>query len=923
MRPRSVGGRLAALVLLSALLGAASLPSSAAAQNRIIRSFAMAEGLPNPQITALLEDRKGFLWIGTLEGVSRFDGTVFTNYSAESGVPLGRIYAIHQASDGRIYLGGEGGAAVFDGQRFLPLTDRPIRSIAGLADGTVLFGGSLGLVSRRPEGTWKTLLSPEDSRLAGASITALYVTRDLTLYIGTDVRGCFTMREIGIAAVAHSFPGEIDAFLEGSDRTLYVGTRAGLAILRSGSWQTVPALQRRTIKSLAIDEDGVLYLGTQASGVLRRRASTWEPLGSITRESGLSSNQVHAVHAVPGGPVFFGTDEGLDVFNGDAVATWTRDQGLPDATVWSLAEDERGDLYAAVAKGGVMALRQGRWHPLSGRLAAATAVHAGRSGRLYAGDFAGRVWIFAAGRLSRTVQLPENAWVTDILEGPEGVIYAATRKGLAIVRGTKIRFLRAQDGLPNREIFSLALAPDGTLYLATAGGLAALREEAVVRAWTRKDGLPNDCVLSVRIGRDGSLVLGTLNGLTILREGRTATYDKRDGLTNNVINCILEDSAGRFYLNTNGGVNVLDLQSPERATVLPAYGLGQRTGNVGACLRDRRGRLWFGIQSAVTMIDPAAARPRRRPRVLLRRDDLTFSFTGIDLAAHRMRFRFRLDGPVHDEMETEQRAQRYPFLQPGSYRFEVKAVNDAGLWSDPATLTFTVPAPPWWSRPAVVLSLAAAAVLLAAGFYSAARVRQLLEVERLRTAIAADLHDQIGAGLTDIAILSEVAVRKAGDLPELARVSATARELVDGMGDIVWLVNPRRDSLYELFLRLKDSYAELFAHAGAQLEVADLSPFEKVRLPMAYRRDLHLLFQEALRNALRHSGCQHAELSVALHGRRLEVLLRDDGRGFDPDRTGQGEGLETMRRRAARLGGRLAIDSSATGTEVRFAGSVG
>jgi signal transduction histidine kinase len=143
------------------------------------------------------------------------------------------------------------------------------------------------------------------------------------------------------------------------------------------------------------------------------------------------------------------------------------------------------------------------------------------------------------------------------------------------------------------------------------------------------------------------------------------------------------------------------------------------------------------------------------------------------------------------------------------------------------------------------------------------------------------------------------------------------------MGDIVWLVNPRRDSLYELFLRLKDSYAELFAHAGAQLEVADLSPFEKVRLPMAYRRDLHLLFQEALRNALRHSGCQHAELSVALHGRRLEVLLRDDGRGFDPDRTGQGEGLETMRRRAARLGGRLAIDSSATGTEVRFAGSVG
>jgi signal transduction histidine kinase len=215
-------------------------------------------------------------------------------------------------------------------------------------------------------------------------------------------------------------------------------------------------------------------------------------------------------------------------------------------------------------------------------------------------------------------------------------------------------------------------------------------------------------------------------------------------------------------------------------------------------------------------------------------------------------------------------------------------------------------------------------IALLASLYAVARTRRLLQIERLRASIAADLHDQVGAGLTDIAILSAVAARKAGDLPELPRIAATARDLVDGMGDLVWLINPRWDTLDELFLRLKDSYAELFAHGGAQLEIIeDLARCAGVRLPMAWRQDLHLLFKEALRNALRHSGCRRAELSVTLRGRRLAVALRDDGRGFDPEqRHGQGEGLDSMRRRAGNLRGRLTIDSSPEGTTVCFAGTI-
>lgn len=343
---------------------------------------------------------------------------------------------------------------------------------------------------------------------------------------------------------------------------------------------------------------------------------------------------------------------------------------------------------------------------------------------------------------------------------------------------------------------------------------------------------------------------------------------------------------------------------------------------------------------------PPRERTRRRPRARLTglhvrhpaskkgekpfhkdRKDLTFSFAGIDQEIDQktrsMKFRYKLVGLNSNWIETDGRSAQYSDLQPGKYRFEVQqAVNDAGLWSQPVGISFSVkPRPLWRRNRPLVFVLGGAGIVFMGSLYSAVRSRRLLQMERLRASIAANLHDQIGAGLTDIAILSEVAARKAGDLPELARVAATARELVDGMGDIVWLVNPRRDSLYELFLRLKDAYAELFAHAGAQLIVGDLSPFEGARLPMAYRQDLHLLFQEALRNALRHSGCRHARLSVTLHRRDLEVDLRDDGHGFDPECRG-GEGLETMRRRAERLGGRLSIESSPKGTVVRFVGRI-
>ncbi|HEX6902178.1 MAG TPA: two-component regulator propeller domain-containing protein [Thermoanaerobaculia bacterium] len=938
-------GRLAALALG---LGAACLPSLGHAQERIDRSFRMADGLSNPQIYAISQDRDGFLWIGTWDGVNRFDGVHFTRFLDQDGVPPGRILALHQAADGPLYLGGDGGGAFFDGERFLPLSPASglagaaITAIAGLWDGTVFFGGTMGLVARRPGGKWSTVLPPQ------SPVKALCAAKDGTLYVGTVDGDVLVLREGRLSPWKSAEDlgglGAVWSLHEGRNGTLYVGADRGLAVLRNGSREIPLSTRGRRIESITTDEDGILYLATRKSGILRLRESSLEPLAPLAPENGVSDEWVHTAYAVTKGPVYFGTDAGLDRWSGEVLQTWTLAQGLPDKTIWSVVEDEKGDLYAA-SNGGVAILQGKKWRSLGRKdgfpEGPTLCLHAGASGRLYAGDDQGHVWISERGRLLRIVSLQKRDLVLAILEAPDGVVYAATVEGFAVIRGPDVRFFP----LPG-NVYSFVLAADGTLYLGTSRGLAAFRDGKVFRQWTRSDGLKDDWIWTVRTGRDGSLLAGTRRGLSVLRNGRIKTYDTSNGLANNFVVCILEGEAGRLYLSTNRGVNVLDLGAPTRPRTLPFSGFGEGTGNPEACLKDRQGRLWFGIQPLLAVYDPALDRPRHPPRALLTglqvfqdhqplplvgetkpfsygRNDLTFSFAGIDLAAHFMKFRYRLSGLDRDWIETDQRSARYPNLRPGSYRFELQAGSESGLWSSPARLGFTILPPPWWRRPALVLGLAAAALALAGGLYAVARVRQILALDRLRAAIAADLHDQVGAGLTDIAILSEVAARKAGESPELTRVAATARELVEDLGDIVWLVNPRRDTLYELFVRLKDSYAELFAQAGAELEVADLSPLESARLPMAFRQNLHLLFKEALHNALRHSGCRRAELTVTLHGTRLAIVLRDDGAGFDPEsRNGKGDGLATMQRRAERLGGQLTIDSSPEGTVVSFAGVV-
>jgi signal transduction histidine kinase len=210
-----------------------------------------------------------------------------------------------------------------------------------------------------------------------------------------------------------------------------------------------------------------------------------------------------------------------------------------------------------------------------------------------------------------------------------------------------------------------------------------------------------------------------------------------------------------------------------------------------------------------------------------------------------------------------------------------------------------------------------------------ARIKQLLKIERLRSKIAADLHDDIGAGLTEISIMGEVIASKtpgsakkiiSGDLQ---KIGDTSRGLIDSMSDIVWLVNPRRDSLFDLISRLGNTYTELMNSSDIHFKTENLESLKKVRLNMEYRQHLFMIFKEAMNNCLKYSESKEVFLKAVLRRKRLKIQLIDDGKGFDLENTTCGNGIENMKSRAGIIGGSLRVSSQiGMGTTIEFEGNI-
>jgi Y_Y_Y domain/Histidine kinase/Histidine kinase-, DNA gyrase B-, and HSP90-like ATPase len=359
-------------------------------------------------------------------------------------------------------------------------------------------------------------------------------------------------------------------------------------------------------------------------------------------------------------------------------------------------------------------------------------------------------------------------------------------------------------------------------------------------------------------------------------------------------------------------------------------------GSQPACWRAHDGHLWFTTVRGAVWVDPASARVNRLPppvhievvrvdgesmsfsrtndgplqkiRVPAGQHYFEFQFCALSFTApDRVKFQWRLAGLENDWVDGgDHHSASYSYIPPGSYRFEVKACNNDGVWNDtPATLELTV-LPYFWQQWWFKISVALAFISILVVIYSV-RVARLRALERLRLRIARDLHDEVGANLGSISLLAQM-MEQTPSSADATQVRGIAVQTIDTLRDIIWFIDPKHDKLSDLVQRLEETARLMLATIKYRFEQS--GDFNSADLSLAFRRNVPPLFKEALHNILKHSHATEVQIQVWRAGENFYFCIRDNGIGFDPARKNSGNGLRNLRKRAAEIGGSVEIQST-------------
>jgi ligand-binding sensor domain-containing protein/signal transduction histidine kinase len=940
------------------------------------RRWTSGEGLPQNAVLAIAQTKDGYLWLGTQEGLVRFDGVSFHTFDRQNTAELKSnfVTTLHPDTSGGLWIGTGGGGlshyseGVFHTYRAAEgLAHDIVTALTVDASGGVWAGTREGLTHLSGD-RFTTFRTQEG--LASNVITALSSSADGSLWVATE-GGISRLKEgrwTSFSAEQGLPSGKPQSILQDRAGRIWVGTDDGTLVRfeqgRFTQYRRAEGLMGERISSLLEDREGNLWVGTSAG--LHRLAG--ERLEAMTPSSG----PVPTLFEDMEGNLWVGTDGG-GVLQLRSARLWvvTARQGLPKDNVLTLHEDAQGALWVGTYGGGVARLEgntvTGTWSTRNGLPSDdVTALHSTREGILWAGLMKRGLARIEGGRV-RTDGIPTALMEVSILAllvDRTGRLWIGTLdQGLYCLEGGRLLHYAEAEGLADNTVYALKESEDGSLWIGTRRGMSHLRAGQLVRDASTQvlEGLT---ILSIHEDAQGALWVGTYaQGLHWVYEGRHFAFGARQGLFNEVVFHILEDDSGVLWMSCNKGlfsVSKADLQAvmagqASRVTnTLYGKGDGISTaeGNGGSqpgAWKARDGRLWFPTVGGAVAIDPRGVRQSRNllppfvhieqvsgdgnsietrepARVPPGRGRLEFRYVGVSFVSpEKVTFKYRLDG--FDTEWTEagtQRSAHYTNLPPGEYRFRVMAANSDGVWSeDGASVAVELEAHFYQTRGFQAL-LVLLALSLGWGLHRL-RIQQLqarsLVLEE-RNRLAREIHDGLTQSLTGVLIQIDVALGSLEESPRTAqehleRARGWAQHSLNEARRAIWALRPSVASVSALTERLRRCAVLLSPSDEVLVEVRSS---EDKSLSPHVGATLLRIGQEAITNALRHGRPRHLRIDVQCMPREVRLRLGDDGRGFDVQgalRMEGGQGLVSMRERAESLGGHLIVASTpGQGTEV-------
>ncbi len=995
-------------------LSAASSTLAQASVPYTIDKWDSEDGLPNNEVLAMTQTRDGYLWLGTLNGLVRFDGIHFEVFDENNtpGLNGSRIVSLFEDGKTNLWIGTEtaGVARMKNGRVASPPelglggAERHLVAACEESNGAVWLYCANGELWRAGNGSFTRFTNFLQTPYLPGVCRALIAENSGPVWVGGDqFLGAIGPNSVGTAPGSglrldpEVRLGKLDFLLASRSGGYWRLAEGRVRKYRTGSVDRERDLGlypwgRTRVAAACEDREGNLVVGTLGAGLF-----WFDSEGKATRLStkeGLSYDYVFSLCVDREGSLWVGTDGGgLNRITRRAFEVLAPSRGL---VVQSVCEDDQAGLWMTFNTIGLNTNGVGYWKEgVLQRIALSqglmnqsfSTVFVDQAQRVWAGTIGAGLFEFQQGAFERVPwsELIHPA-ILAIHQDRAGRLWLGTRGGLVRWNGVEPTVFTTREGLTSDVIRAIADDAEGNLWVGTEGGGLNSFRDGHFTSFRNQDGHPGQNISSLYVDGESVLWVGTDgSGLGRLHGGKWARYTTQEGLVSNSIGYVIEDGQGYLWIGSNAGL----MRAPKKAmndfangstNSIPfrAYGKPEglptrectRSFQPGGC-RTRDGKLWFPTIKGLASINPAQLRLNTNPPPVLiesvliegqaqnpgglraarpqaviipaGQERLEIHYTSLNLAApERARFKYRLER--HETAWTEAgniRVAYYTKLPPGRYRFQVKACNEDGLWNEAGSSVALTVEPPfwqtWWFLGAAALSVLGT-IIGVVHYLSTQRLQRQLErlrqqeaLEKERARIARDIHDQLGASLTQVALLGEF-VESDKDSPadveaHARQISQTARDTTRVLDEIVWTVNPSNDTLDGLITYICKYAQDYLAVAGLRYRLDVPAQLPPASILPEVRHNVFLAAKEAITNVVRHARASSVWIRLRLEPNAFILEIEDNGRGvasLDANAAQTRNGLRNMRKRMEDSSGSFTITPAPEGgTLVRLTAPLG
>jgi ligand-binding sensor domain-containing protein/two-component sensor histidine kinase len=931
------------------------------AQQLIFKTYTVEDGLVSNPVRRIYQDSKGFIWIATWEGLSKYDGNKFTNYTIANGLSHNMVNDLYESSDEKLYVAENNGMvdilqqdaivkkAAFrnvvinqfyetQDHRVVAATDtngiyeiknemlvKPSQSFSGssyndlieLNDSLLMGGcnGSLRILNSRLE-LFSEIKQPKD-------LLTFKIFKDSKnrVWIGTnnglklvlppennnkDLHFTVMPAPFNIPVLKNS---NVNDMLEDLNGNFWIATTNGLVkIYPEGHWQVFTEkeeLPSANVSSIYQDKEKNIWIGTQLGLV---KLVTKNDIRIFFMSNRTTAKINNFLLPLKNDSFLVSTEKGIQLYN-NRDHQFVSISSSNNYSYTGVVQNSRPILFYGENK------RFGKYDSTSHRInnyvlpgLPATFMYCSvmdENGIMFSGTHTGLL-----------ITSPNKSWyekefayrISALLIDKKGVLWVGTwDNGLYRIHYTKennssLSIQDVSELLPDKNIRCLFEDSKGNIWIGTRyQGVIQLKNNEkpfIIKQFDLRQGLSSNCILAVSEDKNNNIWIGSNLGIEKLiptdKSFRVFNFSRVNNYFAATHAILPQNDHSLWFVTNKGLVNIVDGET-EKIPATPVYvtsvQLGDTAFNYSRYHADKKVQLKHYQNHAA----------------------FEFSAPGF-INEKQILYSYRLSGSADTtwSLPSNMHNVSYTSLQPGSYHFEVRTLGWNGEWGVPANFLFSIRPPywqTWWFYSLVGLLI----LSLFYAFYLY-RIRQLLNLQKVRNRIATDLHDDIGATLTNINMLSEIS-RKNLERPKeaekfLHRITEEVTSSSQALNDIIWSVNSRNDSMEEILLRMRRYAAELFDNSKTIFHLDLDGAVAGKKINMEQRRDVYLIYKESMNNIFKHASANNVWINVKWDNNKLNLKIKDDGEGFDSSIVSNRNGLRNIHFRAEKWKGATSIRTS-------------